>query len=103
MPENERKFLKAIRMVYGSTLLNGPFAIILGFNGGMVGLNDRIKLRPLVAARKGSILYLASEEAGIREVCEKPEKVWHPIAGEPVIGRLKVDLNVKLCTARIRY
>ena len=37
----------------GPAMLNGPFAIVLGFNGGMVALNDRIKLRPLVAARQG--------------------------------------------------
>jgi glutamate synthase domain-containing protein 1 len=91
LPKEKRELVKAIRMIYGSALVNGPFAIILGFKGGMVGLNDRIKLRPLVAARKKNTLYIASEEAGIREVCEKPDEVWHPIAGEPIIGRLKVS------------
>ena len=33
-------------------LLNGPFAVVLGMDDGMVALNDRIKLRPLVAARR---------------------------------------------------
>ncbi len=34
--------------------MNGPFAIVFGRQGEMVGINDRIKLRPLVAARKDS-------------------------------------------------
>lgn len=103
LPVRERELLKAIRLTYGSALANGPFAIILGFNGRMIGLSDRIKLRPLVAARKNQTLYLASEEAAIREICEKPEEIWHPAAGEPVIGRLRRDLNVELYSARIRY
>ena len=54
----------------------------------MAGINDRIKLRPLVAARKESWLYLSSEEAGIRAMCPDPDLVWTPRAGQPVIGRL---------------
>ncbi|MHC1567013.1 MAG: class II glutamine amidotransferase [Candidatus Syntropharchaeia archaeon] len=88
MPEEKRKMMSAIRSVYGSALVNGPFAIILGYREGMIGLNDRIKLRPLVAARKGDMLYIASEEAAIREITN-PAEVWAPKAGEPVIGRLK--------------
>lgn len=89
LPKNQREICKALRMVYGSALVNGPFATIIGHTGGIVGINDRIKLRPLVAARKGSVLYLSSEESGIREVCESPDKVWMPEAGEPVIGQLE--------------
>lgn len=89
MPQREKKTHEALRMIYGSALVNGPFAIIVGFTGGMVGINDRIKLRPLVAGRNNNSLYISSEEAGIREVCPSPERVWMPKAGEPVIGRLK--------------
>lgn len=103
LPRKEGELLKAIRLTYGSALANGPFAIILGFNGGMIGLSDRIKLRPLVAARKNSTLYLATEEAAIREICEKPEEIRHPVAGEPVIGRLRRSLNVELYPTRIHY
>ncbi|MFZ3063056.1 MAG: glutamine amidotransferase family protein [Actinomycetota bacterium] len=85
----KKELLRAIRLVYGSALLNGPFSFILGHNGGMIGLNDRIKLRPLVAAKKNDMLYIASEEAGIREICPDPDKVWMPTAGEPVIGELR--------------
>ncbi len=86
---NEKKEKhKALRAIYGSAMLNGPFSILVGFRGGMMGLNDRVKLRPLVAARKGETLYMASEEAAIRYICKDPEKVWMPKAGEPVIAYL---------------
>lgn len=88
MPERQRKLFTALRMVYGSALLNGPFAIVLGMADGMVALNDRIKLRPLVAARDGDIVYVASEESAIREICPHPEESWMPAAGEPVVARV---------------
>ncbi len=89
MPEDEQALMRSLRAVYGPGMLNGPFAIVLGFNGGMVALNDRIKLRPLVAARQGSIVMVASEESAIREVLENPDIVWAPKAGEPVIARIE--------------
>ena len=58
---------------------------------GMVALNDRIKLRPLVAARDGDIIYVASEESAIREICAHPEESWMPRAGEPVVARVSPD------------
>ena len=88
MPEDQRKLFTALRMVYGSALLNGPFAVVLGMEDGMVALNDRIKLRPLVAARDGDIVYVASEESAIREICPHPEESWMPPAGEPVVARI---------------
>jgi len=87
--EEDRKRFEAIRAVYASALINGPFSIILGFPGGMMALNDRIKLRPLVAAEKGDTLYVASEEAAIRAVCASPDRVWAPSGGEPVIGMVE--------------
>ncbi len=86
MDEETRRKYEAIRSVYGSALINGPFSIILGFDGGMMALNDRIKLRSLVAAEKGDMLYVASEEAAIRIICESPDRVWSPAGGEPIIG-----------------
>lgn len=81
--------LKSIRSVYASALINGPFSIILGFKKGMIALNDRIKLRSLVAAEKGSRTYVASEESAIRIICNDPHKVWSPRGGEPVIALLE--------------
>jgi len=89
MPEEERTFYTTLRMVYGSAMANGPFAIVLGTQGMMLALNDRIKLRPLVAARKGDVVYVSSEESGIREICPHPDSVWMPRTGEPVIARLR--------------
>ena len=88
LPERRQRLYRALRQVYGGALVNGPFAIIFGRQGEMVGVNDRIKLRPLVAGRKDDWLYLSSEEAGIRAMCPRPELVWTPRAGQPVIGRL---------------
>jgi glutamate synthase domain-containing protein 1 len=94
MPERRQRAYTALRQVYASALVNGPFAIIFARQGEMVGLNDRIKLRPLVAARRDTWLYLSSEEAGIRAMCPEPDHVWAPRAGQPVIGRLGSDVVV---------
>jgi glutamate synthase domain-containing protein 1 len=55
----------------------------------MYALNDRVKLRPMVAARKDDFLYVSSEESAIRKVCVRPDRVWHPEGGMPVIGFVK--------------
>lgn len=91
MNENEKQVYEALRITYGSALLNGPFAILFGFSDGLVGLNDRIKLRPLVAGIKDDSLYLASEESAIIAMCPNPDRIWSPRAGDPVIGRLYED------------
>jgi glutamate synthase domain-containing protein 1 len=85
----KREILRTLRIVYASALVNGPFSVIVANSAAMVGLNDRIKLRPLVAATFKDKLFIASEESAIREVCPQPDKVWMPKAGEPVIGRIK--------------
>lgn len=88
---NNREILKALRIIYGSALLNGPFSIIVGSGDFMYALNDRIKLRPLVAARKGEYLFISSEEAPIRRVCASPDHLWRPDGGEPVIGIVRKE------------
>ncbi len=88
MQKKDKEFHTALRMVYGSALLNGPFSILVGFKGGIFGLNDRIKLRPLVAAKKGSTVYMASEESAIRYIVKDLDEVWMPDAGKPVIAKL---------------
>lgn len=80
---------KMIRTVYASAMLNGPFAILFTFKDGIIGFNDRIKLRPFVAAVNGDTVYMASEESAIRVICKEPERVWMPKAGEPVMALLK--------------
>jgi glutamate synthase domain-containing protein 1 len=87
--EEIKSELKSIRSVYANALINGPFSIILGYEKGMIALNDRIKLRSLIAAEKDDRTYVASEESAIRIICDNPEKVWSPKGGEPVIALLE--------------
>ena len=91
LSSGNREILKTLRILYGSALLNGPFSIIVGSGDIMYALNDRIKLRPLVAARKGEYLFISSEEAPIRKVCVSPDRLWHPDGGEPVIGIVRKE------------
>ncbi|MEW6398253.1 MAG: glutamine amidotransferase family protein [Bacillota bacterium] len=81
--------LRAARIVYAGALLNGPFTTILGHSRGLVGLTDRLMLRPLVAATRGDLSYLASEEAAIRAVCSGPDRVWAPLAGEAIMVEVR--------------
>lgn len=87
--EEENAGIRKMRIIYGSLLLNGPFSIILAASNGMMALNDRIKLRSLVAARQGSRFYVASEEAAIRAVAQDLDMLWAPRGGEPVFALLE--------------
>ncbi|XHH08561.1 MAG: glutamine amidotransferase family protein [Candidatus Bathyarchaeia archaeon] len=89
MPAKEANVLKALRQTYGSLLMNGPFSIVVANQDEMIGLTDRIKLRPLVAGTNGDFTYLSSEEAAIRLVSPNLDSFWTPRGGEPVICRLK--------------
>lgn len=88
MPEEQKKKYTYLRNVFSSLLITGPFSILLGFTGGIMALNDRLKLRSMVAAEKGDMFYVASEECAIREMEPNVEKIWAPMGGEPVIVRL---------------
>jgi len=79
---------RTLRQVYSELLLNGPFTVIIAHNGEMIGLTDRIRLRPLTAATRGDVLYLSSEESAIRLVSPQLDRAWIPDGGEPVVGRL---------------
>ena len=92
-PPEEQKLLRTLRQVYGSLLMNGPFTIIIAHQGEMVGLTDRIRLRPLTVGVKGQMLYLSSEESAIRLICPDLDKTWSPMGGEPIIGSLKHPLE----------
>ncbi len=89
MPEEEQTLCRTLRQVYGSLLLNGPFTVIIAHRNEMIGLTDRIRLRPLTAATKGDVLYLSSEEAAIRLVAPQLDRVWTPLGGEAVVGQVK--------------
>ncbi len=81
--------LAYLRKVYPSLLITGPFSIILGFEGGLMALNDRLKLRSMVVASKGDKVLIASEEAAIRVMEPDAEDVYAPMGGEPVIVHVK--------------
>ena len=75
--------------MFSSLLITGPFSIILGFTGGLMALNDRLKLRSLVVAEKDDKVLIASEEAAIRAMEPDAENLFAPAGGEPVIVRVK--------------
>jgi len=103
MAENQQQLHRILRQVYSGLLLNGPFTIIIAHQGEMIGLTDRIRLRPLTAAIKDTMLFLSSEESAIRLISPDLDKVWIPTGGEPVIGRLKSPTeshSKKTATAR---
>ena len=62
------KSLPILRSAFSGLLVTGPFSILLGFEGGMMALNDRLKLRSMVVAEKDEKVYVASEESAIRVV-----------------------------------
>ena len=85
LPEPEKKRLTYLRSAFSSMLITGPFSILLGFSGGMMALNDRLKLRSMVVGEKDDMVYIASEECAIRVMEPNVEKLWSPKGGEPVI------------------
>ncbi len=89
--EEEKKRLTYLRNVYSSLLVTGPFSIILGFDGGLMALNDRLKLRSMVVGEKDDMVYIASEECAIRYMEPDIDRIWAPRGGEPVIVRLNDD------------
>jgi len=88
MPQEKRELCEYLRMAFEAQLITGPFSIIVGFEGGLVALNDRLKLRSMVVGEKDDMVYVASEEAAIRIVEPNLSRVWYPKGGEPVIVRL---------------
>ena len=70
-------------------MITGPFSILVGFNGGMMALNDRLKLRSMVVGEKDDMFYVASEESAIRVIQPELDKVWSPRGGECVLVTLE--------------
>lgn len=84
-----KKKLTYLRTLFSGLLVTGPFSIVFGFNGGLMALNDRLKLRSMVAGEKNDLVFIASEEAAIRTMEPQAEKIWSPAGGEPVIINVK--------------
>lgn len=81
-------FETALRCTYSDCLVNGPFSVILGSEEGLLALNDRLKLRALMVGEKGSMVYLASEQASIELVCPDVENVRSIEGGVPFVVQL---------------
>ena len=86
-PDGEK--LAYLRKLYSGLLITGPFSIVLGFTGGLMALNDRLKLRSMVTAEKDDLVFIASEEAAIRAMEPEAESFYAPMGGEPFIVRVK--------------
>lgn len=83
-----KEILRLLRLRYSDLLMNGPFSIAAVTEYGnrlyLLGLTDRVKLRPLIAAVSGDLFILSSEECGVRGSGFKPDRVWMLEAGIPV-------------------
>ncbi len=86
---SKKEKLKYLRTVFPSLLITGPFSIVLGFNGGLMALNDRLKLRSMVVGEKDDKVFIASEEAAIRIMEPNVENMTSPAGGEAVIVKVK--------------
>jgi len=91
MPKREQELHTALRMTYGSLLLNGPFSVIISNRSQMIGLTDRIRLRPLVAGRNGDFMYISSEEAPMHLIDDTLQDTWIPSGGEPIVAELEEE------------
>lgn len=86
---DDRKKHTYLRTMFPSLLITGPFSIVLGFEDGLMALNDRLKLRSMVVGEKDDKVFIASEEAAIRTMEPNAENIWSPAGGEPVIVKVK--------------
>ncbi|MBQ6810798.1 MAG: hypothetical protein IJO94_05285 [Firmicutes bacterium] len=85
----KRKKLTYLRTVFPNLLITGPFSIVLGFEGGLMALNDRLKLRSMVIGEKEDKVFIASEEAAIRAMEPDAENIYAPAGGEPIVIKVK--------------
>jgi glutamate synthase domain-containing protein 1 len=91
----ERALYTALRQTYGSLLMNGPVTIIIARRGELIGLTDRIRLRPLTAATKGDVFYLSSEESAIRLISPELDRTWIPVGGQPLVARVQTSVTAE--------
>ncbi|HPD61218.1 MAG TPA: glutamine amidotransferase family protein [Thermodesulfobacteriota bacterium] len=75
----------ALKVIYESAMLNGPFAILAGFDRGLFSITDNTKLRPMVVGKADGYTYFASEVSALYEMEENLAEVTTPRAGQPAI------------------
>lgn len=88
MAQSDKDLHTALRSTYAGLLMNGPFSIVVANKEQMTAITDRIRLRPMTAATRDTMLFFSSEEAAIRLVSPELDEVWTPMGGVPVIGRI---------------
>ena len=93
MPETKAREAMELRRIYAAAALNGPFAFLFAYSGGMIGLNDRVKLRPLIVAEKDNTVFMSSEESSIRIISPELDSVEMPVAGQPVIVKMLSEIE----------
>lgn len=93
--EKKKKKFTNIRRYYPEALLNGPFAILVSNGKEFIAMNDNLKLRPLVAAKRGDQYFFSSEECSFELLCPDREKTWMLAGGEPDIVRMKGEKDAE--------
>ncbi|MGD1823236.1 MAG: class II glutamine amidotransferase [Pleomorphochaeta sp.] len=93
MDEQQKAEYKYLRNNYESFLVTGPFSIIVGYENGLMALNDRLKLRSLVVGEKDDMVYMASEEEAIRVIAPDLDSIYFPKGGEPYIVELEKEVQ----------
>jgi len=89
--QEEQEALMFLRTTYEQAMLNGPFAILTAFKGGMFSLTDNTKLRPMTAASHNGYTYYASEISSLYEMEDNIKDVIMPRAGQPIITRFETE------------
>jgi len=89
MEEKEKNEITYLRKNFSSALITGPFSILVGFDGGLMALNDRLKLRSLVVGTKDDMVYVGSEESAIRILEKDFDTLTYPKGGVPYIVTLE--------------
>lgn len=89
MTPEKKNMHKYLRNAFSSQLITGPFSILVGYEGGIMALNDRLKLRSMVIGEKDDMVYIASEECAIRIIEPNLDKIWAPKGGQPAIYELE--------------
>ena len=75
--------LVTLKVIYESAMLNGPFAVLAAFDGGLFSITDNTKLRPMTVGLAGDCSFYASEVSALYEMEAGLERVFTPRAGQP--------------------
>lgn len=89
MPDKSRDYFTFLRTEFSSLLITGPFSILVGFTGGVMALNDRLKLRSMVVGTREDRTYFASEECAVLSMDSDVRDIKSLGGGTPYIVTLQ--------------